>query len=210
MQDAKRKRLYDITASLLKLRNTQPALFSSTNFSYSLVNNVKYFRISEPNLSALIIANFDVVSVVTPVTFPSAGTWYDYLTGETVTATGASQLLPLLPGEYHVYLDHNITNVITTPVFDIDNPGTRFGAVAYPNPVTSRSVLELNVPETGNSRVDLYSITGKMVQTIYSGNLIRGVHRMPLLDKIDNLPGGIYLLRIQTKNHTRSLKILVQ
>jgi hypothetical protein len=33
---------------------------------------------------------------------------------------------------------------------------------------------------------------------------------MPLLNKIDNLPGGIYLLRIQTKNHTRSLKILVQ
>jgi len=210
MQDAKRKRLYDITASLLKLRNTQPALFNSTNFSYTLVNNVKYFRISEPNLSALIIANFDVVSTVTPITFPSGGTWYDYLTGETVTATGASQLLPLLPGEYHVYLDHNITNVITTPVFDIDNPGTRFGAVAYPNPVTSRSVLELNVPETGNSRVDLYSITGKRVQTIYSGSLIRGVHRMPLLDKIDNLPGGIYLLRIQTKNHTRSLKILVQ
>jgi hypothetical protein len=118
--------------------------------------------------------------------------------------------LPLLPGEYHVYLDHNITNVITTPVFDIYNPGSRFGAVAYPNPVNRRSVLELNVPETGNSRVDLYNITGKMVQTIYSGSLTRGVHMMPLLDKIDNLPGGIYLLRIQTKNHTRSLKILVQ
>jgi len=146
----------------------------------------------------------------TPITFPSGGTWYDYLTGETVTATGASQLSPLLPGEYHVYLDHNITNVITTPVFDIDNPGNLFGAIAYPNPVNSRSVLEVNVPDTGNSRVDLYSITGKRVQTIYSGSLIRGVHRMPLLDKIDNLPGGIYLLRIQTKNHTRSLKILVQ
>jgi hypothetical protein len=210
MQDAKRKRLYDITAALLKLRNTQTALFSSSNFSYSLVNNVKYFKISEPNLSALVIANFDVVSTSTPITFQSSGTWYDYLTGETITATGASQLLPLLPGEYHVYLDHNITNVITTPVFDIDNPGSRFGAVAYPNPVNRRSVLELNIPETGNSRIDLYNIGGKLVQTIYSGSLSRGVHMMPLLDKFDNLPGGIYLLRIQTKNHIRSLKILVQ
>jgi pullulanase/glycogen debranching enzyme len=210
MLDAKRKRLFDITAAILKLRNTQPALFNSTNFTYNLVNNVKYFKISEPNLSALIIANFDVVSTSTPITFQSSGTWYDYLTGETITATGVSQLLPLLPGEYHIYLDHNITNVITTPVFDINNPAHRFGAAAYPNPVNSRSVLELSFPETGNSRVDLYSMTGKLVQTIYSGSLTRGVHMMPLLDKIDNLPGGIYLLRIQTKNHTRSLKILVQ
>ncbi|MEO5563109.1 MAG: alpha-amylase family glycosyl hydrolase, partial [Chitinophagaceae bacterium] len=210
LQDIKRQRLFDVTAALIKLRNTQPALFNSTNFTYSLVNAVKSFKISEPNLSALIIANFDVVATSTPVTFQSAGTWYDYLTGATITATGASQLLPLLPGEYHVYLSQNITNVITTPVFDINNPRNNLEAAVYPNPMNSRSVLELNIAETGRTQIDLYTIAGMRVQTIYAGNLTRGVHFVSLLDKINNLPGGIYLLKIQTKSHNRTLKLLVQ
>ena len=91
MQEAGRKRLFDVNASLIKLRNTQAALFNSSNFEYNLAGAVKYFKISEPNLSALIVANFDVISSTASVTFQNAGTWYDYLTGETITATGGAQ-----------------------------------------------------------------------------------------------------------------------
>ena len=71
----------------------------------------------------MIVANFDVVLPATAsVSFQSAGTWYDYLTGETITATGAAQILPLQPGEYHVYVNKNIVNAITTPVIDINTP----------------------------------------------------------------------------------------
>lgn len=209
MQDLKRKRLYEVTAALIKLRKTQTALFNSTNFTYDLVNAVKYFKISEPNLAALIVANFGVTASTASVSFQSAGTWYDYLTGETVTATGSAQVLNLQPGEYHVYLSQNITNVITTPVFDINVPLNSLEAVIYPNPASSSSVLELNMPENGKVQIEIFNISGTQVQTIVSETLRKGIHFLPL-NKIDNLAGGIYLVRIKTKNQTRSLKLLIQ
>lgn len=210
MQDADRKRLYDVYAALIRLRNTQTALFNSSNFSYDLVNAVKYFKITDPILSALIVANFDVTTATANVTFQTSGTWYDYLTGATITATGAAQSLSLQPGEYHVYLNQNITNVLTTPVFDITRPSAVLQAALYPNPINSRSVLELSIPEKMRTEVDLYNIMGMRVQTIYSGSLPAGIHFIPVLDKINNLPGGIYLLQIQGKNQRRALKIMVQ
>lgn len=209
MQDTKRKRLYDVTAALIKLRKTQPALFNSTDFTYNLVGAVKFFKISEPNLSALIVANFDTAAINATVLFQSAGTWYDYLTGATITASGASQTVPLQPGEYRVYLSQNITNVITTPVFDITVPANTLQAAIYPNPVNSGSVLELNVPENGNLRVELFNLNGTQIRTVAGGNFRKGVHFISLLDKINNLAAGMYILKIQSKQQSRALKILV-
>lgn len=210
MQNINRERLYDVVAGLNKLRNTQPTLFNSTDFSYDLSGAVKFFKISEPNLSAVIIANFGVLPTSTTVTFHSAGTWYDYLNGSTITATGTVQTLNMQAGEYHIYLNKNITNVITTPVFDIDAPLNTLEAVLYANPANSSSVIEVNVPETGKVQIDLYNIAGQKMRTVYSGNLARGVHYISLSGRIDNLASGIYLLQLQTKNKSRSLKMIIQ
>lgn len=209
MQDENRKRLFTVTAALIKLRKTQTALFNSSNFSYSLGNAVKYFKISEPNLSALIVANFDVVPSSVTVAFQTSGTWYDYLTGETITATGSNQLVNLQSGEYRVYLSQNITNVITTPVFDINTPSNTLNAVVYPNPANNSSVLELNMPQTGKVQIDIFNMSGVQVQTLVSSTLSKGIHFVSLLDKINNLAGGMYFIRVQTKNQQRSLKILI-
>jgi hypothetical protein len=209
MQNINRQRLYDVTAALIKLRTTQTTLFNSTDFSYSLVDAVKFFKISEPNLSALIVANFGVLATSTAVTFQSSGTWYDYLTGGTITATGSSQTISLQPGEYHVYLNKNITNVITTPVFDINAPLNTLEAVLYANPANISSVIEINVPETGKVQVDLYNIAGMKMRTVYSGNLARGIHYIPLSGRINNLASGMYLLQLQTKSKSRSLKMII-
>ncbi|MET0392257.1 MAG: alpha-amylase family glycosyl hydrolase [Chitinophagaceae bacterium] len=210
MQDTKRKRLYNITASLIRLRTSQPALFNSTSFTYDLVNAVKYFKISEPTLGALIVANFGVTASSASVSFPTAGTWYDYLTGETIGATGVAQTIPLQAGEYHVYLSKNLGNVAPTAVFDINAPLPTLEAAVYPNPATRSSVVEVNVPETGKVQIMLYNMTGMQVGSVFSGTLARGIHFIPLLNKINNLPGGTYLLKVQSKNQFRSLKTVVQ
>lgn len=210
MQDTKRKRLYDITAALLKLRTTQPALFTSTDFTYSLTGAVKYFKISEPNLSALIVANFDVIPSSTLVTFQSSGTWYDYLTGATYSATGTAQSIQLQPGEYHVYLNKNITAGIPTAVFDITAPLSTLEAAVYPNPANSSSVIELNIPETGPVRIDMYDMAGQQLPVVFSGNLSKGIHFVPLLNKINNLSRGMYMLKVESRKQSRSLKLLIQ
>lgn len=210
MQDAKRKRLYDITAALIKFRTSQPALFNSTNFSYDLTGAIKYFKISEPNLSALIVANFGVTAGNATLTFQNSGVWYDYLSSATITALGVAQTVPLQPGEYHVYLNKNMGLVTPTAVFDIDTPPATLEAAVYPNPAEGNSVVELNMPETGKMNIMLYNMTGMQVRTIFSGNLGKGIHFVPLLDKIDNLAGGTYVLKLQSKNQFRTLKIVIQ
>jgi 1,4-alpha-glucan branching enzyme len=208
MQETSRKRLFEVNASLIKLRNTQPALFNSGNFEYNLVGAVKYFKISEPNLSALIVANFDVVSSTASVSFQSAGTWYDYLTGETITATGAAQSLPLQPGGYHVYVNKNIVNAVTTSVIDLTTPRHELAARVYPNPVSAASMVEVEIPETGNTTIILVNTEGQQAGIIFSGVLTKGKHRLPLNNKINNLAAGMYLLKVQSKNQTGVVKMM--
>lgn len=210
MQAEYRQRLFEVNAALINLRKTQPALFNSTNFEYSLVNAVKYFKISEPGLSALVVANFDVVPATASVSFQNAGTWYDYLTGETITATGTLQSLPLQPGEYHVYVNKNIVNAVTTPVININPSRHTLFASVYPNPVsTTVSKLEIEIPETGKTQVVLINTLGQQTGTVFSGILPKGKHHLPLSDKINNLPAGIYLLKLQLKNQTGLVKIMI-
>lgn len=210
MQEAERKRLFEVNAALIKLRKTQPALFNSTNFEYNLVNAIKYFKISEPDLNALIIANFDVIPQTVSVSFQSAGTWYDYLTAETIAATGLAQNLQLQAGEYHIYLSKNIVNAITTPVIDINGPNHTLESLVYPNPVSTSSVLEVDIPETGKTQVQLINALGQQAGSIYSGVLPKGKHRLSLTDKINNLPAGIYMLKIQSGNQSGLVKIMIQ
>lgn len=209
MQVTKRKRLYDVTAALIKLRTTQTALFNSTDFSYNLVNAVKYFKINSPDLNALIVANFDVVASNASVSFQGSGTWYDYLTGATITATGALQTIPLQPGEYHVYLNKNIVNAVTTPVTDIDGPDDELAAVVYPNPASAASVLRLKLPEATQVKAELQTMQGQVVSPVFSGMLSAGEHRVSLTDKINKLAAGIYLLKINSSRQHQYIKILI-
>ncbi|MGZ8509655.1 MAG: alpha-amylase family glycosyl hydrolase [Chitinophagaceae bacterium] len=209
MQAENRKRLFEVNAALIKLRKTQPALFNSTSFEYNLVNAIKYFKISEPGLSALIVANFDVVSSIASVGFQHAGTWYDYLTGETVTATGSVQSLSLQPGEYHLYLNKSIAGTVITPVPNNDSLRNKLFASVYPNPVSAASKLEIEIPETAKTEAILVNVMGQQTKTIFSGVLSKGKHYLALSDKINNLPAGIYLMKVLTKNQTGLVKIMI-
>jgi len=209
MQDIKRKRLYDVTVALIKLRTTQTALFNSTDFSYNLVNAVKYFKINSTDLNALVVANFDVVPSNASVSFQGSGTWYDYLTGATITATGALQTIPLQPGEYHVYLNKNIVNAVTTPVTDINGPDNVLAAAVYPNPASAASVLRLKLPEATQVNAELQTMQGQVVRPVFSGRLSAGEHRLSLTDKINNLAAGIYLLKINSNRQHQYIKILI-
>lgn len=209
MQAENRKRLFEVNTALIKLRKTQPDLFNSTNFEYNLVNAVKYFKISESNLSALIVANFDVVSATASVSFQNAGVWYDYISGETITATGTVQNISLQPGEYHVYVNKNIVNAVTTPVTTIDTAKYTLNVKVYPNPVSTSSMLEIEIPETGKTQVILINSQGQQVGTVFSGVLVKGKHHVALTDKINNLPAGIYLLKLQLKNQAGLVKVMI-
>jgi len=159
----------------------------------------------------VVVGNFDVVQQSGTVTFPVAGTWYDYLNGGTFTATGTAQSFTLQPGEYRVLLNRNLTNAVVTSTGGSPTVSAAgLTASLFPNPANSNSVLEINVPETGKVQVELYNQLGQQIKTVFSDRLLKGNHRIPLTGKVDNLPAGSYLLTIQQAGVKVSVKMIIQ
>ena len=211
-----RKRLYDVFSSLNKLRfhpwYKDVFIANNINLTRNLSGAFKSMSIRSATDSSMlcVVGNFDVTAQTGSFTFPVAGTWYDYLNAGTFTATGGAQNMTLQPGEFHVYLNRNLVNAVTTPVTNNNTPGNKLLAAVYPNPAQTNSVLEIDVPQTGKVQVDLINNLGQKVATIFSGNLPRGKNSMPLSDKINNLPAGTYLLNIQTVNKATPVKLVIQ
>ncbi len=125
LQQPDRKRLHDLYSSLIKLRfnDLYKDLFVSNQIQPNLGGAFKTLKLSQGGASILVMGNFDVVPQTSLVTFQSAGTWYDYLNGTTITATGAAQSFTLQPGEYHVYLNMNAALPVTLINFSGKNNG---------------------------------------------------------------------------------------
>jgi len=212
MQNISRQRLYDIYSALLKLR-FHPLYkngFLTDRVTQNLGSAFKWLQITTDTSNICIIGNFDVIPAPGMVTFQNAGTWYDYLNGNTFTATGTPQNITLQPGEFHLYLNRNVTNVVTTPVTNINNQPLTFKVNVYPNPLIENGVLEIENEELGAASMQLYNESGQKVFERSLGVLSKGLHKISL-DKSErkNFSPGIYLLRISVKNSAQTQKLLL-
>lgn len=211
-----RQRVYDIYSSLNKLRfhPWYKDVFIGNNITLArnLSGAFKSMIIRSATDSSMlcVVGNFDVIPQSTTITFPSAGTWYDYLNGATFTSTGNAQSITLQPGDYRVYLNRNLINAVTTPVTGINNAENELYAVVSPNPLSAASVLTLNIPATGNVEANLFNAAGQLIKNIMKGRFVKGKHMIPLTDKINNLPAGIYVLKVQSSAKSIAVKIVVQ
>jgi 1,4-alpha-glucan branching enzyme len=211
---ARRQQLFDAYSQLAGLRNNSwyKDVFTANNITLdqNLTGAVKTMRIrsSSDSSQLLIVGNFDVTGQTGSITFPTAGTWFDYLKKTTFHATGAPQSVNLQPGEYHLYINRNVSNIDTTG--GATGSGSSLTVVVAPNPVETSSVVKLFIPESGNVQIDLYNILGQKVSAVFTGTLSAGAHDVSLTGKTEKMLGGIYLLKVQTSSETKSVKILLK
>ena len=125
LQNPNRKTLHDIYSWLLKLRTIPAYLstFTTGTITYNLSGAFKWMEVYDNSLKIVVIGNFDVVAQTGSVTFPSSGTWTDYLNGAPINATGTPQSFTLQPGEYHVYLNTYLVLPVTLVSFGGKNNG---------------------------------------------------------------------------------------
>ncbi|MBV4358401.1 alpha-amylase [Parasegetibacter sp. MAH-26] len=97
-----RQALYNVFAKMIRLK-TKNAVFATSNFQYDLSGAVKNIKLNGTDANVVVVGNFDVNPQTANITFPSSGTWYDCLTGATITLGSTSYTATLTPGEYHVY-----------------------------------------------------------------------------------------------------------
>jgi hypothetical protein len=114
LSNADRLRLYKVSANIIKLRTQYPSVFSTDQHNPSdLAGNPWYHK--HLHLSpaggpfwVTIVGNFDVVNQTLPAYFQHTGTWYDYLSGQSVNVTNANMTFNLQPGEYHIYTNQQL------------------------------------------------------------------------------------------------------
>jgi 1,4-alpha-glucan branching enzyme len=119
LQQTNRKKLFEVYSALIRLRYNPlyKDAFVSNATSQSLSGPFKWIQLTSTPSKVVVMGNFDVNSQTSTLTFPSPGTWFDYLNGTTITATGSAQSFTLSPGEYHVYLSLNVSLPVTITNF---------------------------------------------------------------------------------------------
>jgi 1,4-alpha-glucan branching enzyme len=211
LQNIQRKRVHDVYAELIKLRShpLYKDVFTANQVTRDLANGFKWLEVTTDTSKISVVGNFDVVTQTGNVTFQSAGTWYDYLDGTTITATGAAQSITLQPGEYHVYLNRNVISSIATPVTSINAPGNNLFIRIHPNPVVQNAAIDISVLQSTDVKIDVLNITGQKLVNVYSGFLSKGVHTIPF-ENNKKLPAGMYLLRVNNKTSAGTIKFILE
>ncbi|HYF32242.1 MAG TPA: alpha-amylase family glycosyl hydrolase [Chitinophagaceae bacterium] len=204
-QQQARKELYETYASLIKLRKDFPAPFTSGALNYNLAGAFKSLQLTSPDLSIVVVGNFDVSAISGVVIFPSAGTWYNYFSTETFTATGGGQVFNLQPGEFRFYINKNLKPVEPVPL-----PAT-FAASVHPNPLRSHSVIAYALPQAGNITIEVFDMLGQRLQTYQRSSLAAGNYSVTLRELLRNRPlsAGLYLLKISSGSNSVTARALM-
>jgi 1,4-alpha-glucan branching enzyme len=208
--EPERKALYNAYSKILAMRN-MPNLataFKTNNITTDLGGAFKKIQVTDDSLKLTVLGNFDVVATTGSVTFQNAGTWYSYMDGSTRTATGAAENIQLQPGEYHIYTNRNLNNTTPTAIINLSNNILKDTKVTiYPNPVTSSSVANINLSESGNVTVSILSQTGQLISNLYTGYKTKGIHTIKL--NIEKIQKGNYHIRTIVNGKRRIDKFLV-
>jgi hypothetical protein len=193
-ENAERQKVYKAMAAILRLINSNKAVFKSGSFSWSSSGAWRYISISHSAMDVAIVGNFSTTYQDVSGYFTKNGTWFDYFSGAAVTVTDALARQLLAPGEFHIYttvkqpaVEPGLVNFVVT---DVAEP-SGFSAVVYPNPSDGKiwvRIAESPFPAV----VQLLTTTGTRLSAVTAAPGERDVY----FDGRD-LPKGLYLIRVE-------------
>ena len=105
-----RKAAYDKTAKIINLKKNYPNAFISGTWSKNIGssdwNNGKRISISHTELNMVMLGNFlPSGSVTMTADFQKTGTWYDLISGESITVTNTAMGIDVAGGEVKIFTD---------------------------------------------------------------------------------------------------------
>ncbi|MCD4665172.1 MAG: thiol protease/hemagglutinin PrtT [Bacteroidales bacterium] len=105
-----------------------------------------------------------------------------------------------------------IYNIGYPPLVTIDNETmaseTKSVFSISPNPVKSQTEIKYSVEVTGNISIEVYDITGKLIQILIKKLMEPGIYK--LVWNPNDIEKGIYIFRIKSENSCLSEKVIIQ
>ena len=84
---------------------------------------------------------------------------------------------------------------------------TGFGLRAYPSPVGSVATVSLTLPEPAECTVAVYSLDGRLVETVTEGLLPAG--ESTLQWNASSVPSGVYFVRVSGAGLNTGVRLVV-
>ena len=204
-QDANRRHLYS-TYQAMALLKQQPVFSSFTAYTQNLGGAVKSIIIANADLAVVTYGNFDVVAQPTTITFPSTGTWYNYLTGGTLSVTSPGMALTLQPGDYAVYTSRPLAQA--NPLATRPQQTASFGLSLAPNPATGTTAVAYELPAAATATLQVQSLLGQTVRQLAPVRQAAGTQTQAL--PLQGLAPGVYLVKLTAGDLTQTTRLLVQ
>lgn len=210
LDEPDRQHLYKVYSALAKLKTENEAL-RSDQYTWDVSGTGKRLIIEHPSMDVVIMANFDVVDISMIPGFTHTGTWYNYLSGESIIEENLTNAFLLQPGEYRIYTDVPLA----TPDLSVntDEIGQSDGIPigAYPNPFSDFTTISFQLANAQNVSVEIYDLQGKLIQTIENGRKAAGNHNIKWDGKSisgHKVAPGIYIGKLQTQAGTGMIRIV--
>jgi len=204
-QDANRRHLYNTYAALAQLKQ-QPVFANFTSYTQNLNGAVKTINLANADLAVVTYGNFGVEANPATITFPTTGTWYNYLTGTTLSVTSTSQALTLQPGEYAVYTSRRLANT-TLPLATRPQQTAAFGLSLAPNPAAGTTTITYSLPTAATASLTVQNLLGQTIRQLAPARQAAGIQSRSL--PLQGLAPGVYLVRLQAGDLTQTTRLLV-
>ncbi len=90
------------------------------------------------------------------------------------------------------------TTFSNLPSFKLENP--------YPNPFNPSTIINYSVSNISEIDISIYDLNGKQVEVLVKSEILPGNYQIKWMPQ--NNPNGIYIIRMNIKNHTISRKLM--
>jgi glycosidase len=208
-QDANRRHLYDTYRALIALK-MQPAFAAPTAYTQTLGGGVavKTISLTSTDLSVVTVGNFDVTAQTATVSFPQAGTWYNYLTGEQLSVVSTSQSMTLQPGQYAVYTSRKLTKPTgTTLATTAAQAAAVLKLALLPNPAAGTTTVAYELPTGTTATIAVQNLLGQTIRQLAPARQAAGTQAQSL--SLQGLAPGVYLVKLQAGEQTQTARLLV-
>ncbi len=207
--DTNRISLFKVTKAIIDLKENYD-VFNTGNFNTNLSGAVKTVSLLGNALNVVVIGNFDVVSQnANTSNFLNTGTWYDYISGDSVDIT--SSPIQLAPGEFHIYTSKRIPapdtavyksnggNKIVVETFDLEQN--------YPNPFNSSTVIKYQIPKNSFVSLIVYDVLGREVIRLINDEKQSGEYSIKF--DASKFSSGIYFYKLKAGDFVKTKKMVL-
>jgi hypothetical protein len=195
---SRRKQTYDVYAAVLNLRKNYET-FKTLDFTHSLSGSVKRLILNNPDMNAVVMANFAVTTTTGIPAFQHTGWWYEYFTGDSINVTNVNASLSFQPGEYRIYTDVRLDKpTLTESTASIEELETEaFPLNLYPNPSTDLVNLAFESMSSESYELLIINEIGQVVIT-KKGTTSIGANQVEV--SVNSIKDGVYHALLKVGN----------